>query len=1392
MITTQPNEAIKFILIFYGTVIIVIVIYRSKMTTELLILIILTVLLFSSCQLQKIVVDCRYGNDTLCMCNHDISIPCKTLHTALELAETMRHNDSTLLNTTIQINSGNYSYNTTSSRTLSFSNVTITGNGSDVTIVECNNSGTGFGFINVSNTSISRLTLSGCGQLRNSTTMNTSNSIMLFRAALYFVNVVNVTIDDVTVSDSIGMGVAMYDVTGDVMVYNSMFRNNRVPSHELTLYPGGGGFSVEFSYCKPGSNYIPSNCNNINERANYLFYNCTFNHNTASTLNRAHTSYSVHTFGTGNQQFGRGGGLSVFFKGHSIQNVIKICNCVFDRNYAVWGGGYHSDIVDYSTGNVLTLEDCEFTDNHCNYDNALLTTGTGGGGARIAFLFSDPRSKVNNNSVQFINCRFQFNMAYFGGGLSCGISKENNVIVASNSLELVDCTWAENVARTGSGVDIISHAFPHGVSPVVTIVNCNFTANNNSYSNMAAFPLGIGALYADNTPVNFSGNCIFTENKDSAIAGIDTHFMFSNNTFVMFINNSGWHGAGMALLGNAYFIVYHNTSVQFINNRAVTKGGAIYYINSGQKDFVSTQRCLLYYYDLTVQNHSNWATKFYFSENNALLGRSIYCTTLLPCIWDNPPMSITVNEEDILQVFNWSGVFHYSNKYNRSEEIATDTLNISIDTNRQIKIPPGQIHPLNITPLDDRGQRAYPVIIARNKNIHVTTSSVIVNGSHYFVKVHGSINSNKSLHIHSFNNRPYVGTINVMVDSCPPGFYYSHNGKACKCPIGTSEKFYGITDCDNDDFVVHLDAQFWAGYVNFKGKEVLMTSDCPRGYCSSSRLRLPNNSSRTALEELVCSHHRTGSMCGKCQNGYFVCINSPFYHCGRCNDTLSKHGALILIVSKYVPLTVMMCFIIFFDISLVDGPLNSFILFCQILVTLRVYGNGKVGPPTKSSGLATLLDRILIHCYDIWNLRFFEFLLPPFCIFQHNTTMVSIMAEYTPAFYVLLFCVICFFALPWISQKLTLSRLSVIRNCILKINRIFIRMRHRWSIKNSVIHSLTTFLVLSYARITLTTFKILAPMPLYGPGGQNSHYMKRVVFYDGTMSYFGPEHLPYSIVAIFIFIIFVLLPPLLLLSYPLLPVLLTRLGVEHYWIVKKLIINPLSKCVPIFDAFQSCYKDEYRFFAGLLFVYRVASLAIYAFSPNTSLNYVWIQLFFLLVLFIHCVCQPYKNKWHNFNEAFTFTILASVSVISSHRLFEDEAFQTETNVYFWIQMVLLSCPLLYFIGYVTYKVTKWLQPCIKPLCSKTCCCIVWRNNNNYNLVNSCQFPARLEDNSDNHFATSESDGSESIVTDDEDQEERHEQDDDDDDDVEMIYPVEINSEKFPSNDVYSGRNWVTQ
>ena len=42
----------------------------------------------------------------------------------------------------------------------------------------------------------------------------------------------------------------MYDAIGMVIITNSHFLCNRVPSHKVENFSGGGGLYIEFSYCK--------------------------------------------------------------------------------------------------------------------------------------------------------------------------------------------------------------------------------------------------------------------------------------------------------------------------------------------------------------------------------------------------------------------------------------------------------------------------------------------------------------------------------------------------------------------------------------------------------------------------------------------------------------------------------------------------------------------------------------------------------------------------------------------------------------------------------------------------------------------------------------------------------------------------------------------------------------------------------------------------------------------------------------------------------------------------------------------------------------------------------------------------------------------------------------
>lgn len=71
-----------------------------------------------------------------------------------------------------------------------------------------------------------------------------------------------------------------------------------------------------------------------------------------------------------------------------------------------------------------------------------------------------------------------------------------------------------------------------------------------------------------------------------------------------------------------------------------------------------------------------------------------------------------------------------------------------------------------------------------------------------------------------------------------------------------------------------------------------------------------------------------------------IYVNSPTYNCGKCDNSLSKHGTLFLILLKYLPMALFLCFILFFNFSLINGPLNAFILFSQIIFAVDVYASG--------------------------------------------------------------------------------------------------------------------------------------------------------------------------------------------------------------------------------------------------------------------------------------------------------------------------------------------------------------------------------------------------------------------------------------------------------------------
>ena len=79
--------------------------------------------------------------------------------------------------------------------------------------------------------------------------------------------------------------------------------------------------------------------------------------------------------------------------------------------------------------------------------------------------------------------------------------------------------------------------------------------------------MGTGALYSDPIPLAFQHSVNFSNNDCSALALPATGAEFEQGCQCHFVNNSGWTGGAVALLGNAWLWI--NSISSFILFRMI-------------------------------------------------------------------------------------------------------------------------------------------------------------------------------------------------------------------------------------------------------------------------------------------------------------------------------------------------------------------------------------------------------------------------------------------------------------------------------------------------------------------------------------------------------------------------------------------------------------------------------------------------------------------------------------------------------------------------------------------------------------------------------------------------------------------------------------------------------
>ena len=196
----------------------------------------------------------------------------------------------------------------------------------------CENHESGLTFIQVTNLTIINVTMINCGALHYSTSYGVNPDIPeLFRSSIYMINCTDVTIARTHIIKSGGTGLAMFDCTGAVHIYDSSFTLNQVNNES---YSGGGGVYIEFSECGgPSERFITCNTTSTthNSYSNYTIEGCIFSENNKSFIYRSISSsvpYRYNFIGHG------GGGLAVWFLGDSHSNNVIIKDSTFFNSIA--------------------------------------------------------------------------------------------------------------------------------------------------------------------------------------------------------------------------------------------------------------------------------------------------------------------------------------------------------------------------------------------------------------------------------------------------------------------------------------------------------------------------------------------------------------------------------------------------------------------------------------------------------------------------------------------------------------------------------------------------------------------------------------------------------------------------------------------------------------------------------------------------------------------------------------------------------------------------------------------------------------------------------------------------------------------------------------------------
>ena len=739
---------------------------------------------------------------------------------------------------------------------------------SDV-VVNCSGCSSGIAFVNGFNITFKHITLTNCGGSVNG--LHTIVSPHLCSASLGFLNVRNSIINFASVQKGSGIGLLVVNDGSDLTISDSSFTQNK--NNSLVCF--GGNLAIFYTDPLVCPSYVEHQVyKTVITSTNTSFGTSNKWLSGGITLFMLHTTYHMvldvnSVVAYGNR--GRGNMMLVTKPGvidyeFNLRDTLStgsngvglLVRSEQDVTYVDSSSTRCKALTNHSDSVVINIENCLFTDNHGDIDHAGVDIGSES--IRNKFTVIIKSTTISHNSG-FVSALNLFSFAYQG---QCFVSLTNVT---------VDSNWSR-----------------HKKSP-----------HQRGYSS-TILVLFITELELKNVSI--------INNNSTGLAVYRTAISLSDNSTLLFDNNAGIDGGGLALYGDSYLVLNDTAALHFTNNRA-TRGAAIY-VDLNTRSSITF--CFFQYFAKT-----NILPKLFFSSNYASVAGSV----------------LYGDDIDNCSLILSQAVTGLGNLFDRIFSISNKTNDVSLVSSAPRRV----CFCVNNTPsceIDTLYKSAYPGETVRIAVVTVGQRSGVVPGT-FQLSTNSSANNPESMY---YNTKPKQctdihfavtrttyslnvldvkryppKTINIVQSPCPPGFQLSNKG-LCDCK--ELKKVSTSIACDaSTKTITRRQSGVWIG--NISGCIAAYT--CPFDYCNT----LSHVNFKLNNPDPQCSLNRTGILCGQCKEGLSLALGSN--DCIQCPD-FSYLAFTVLYAAAGLGLVAVL---MVFNLTVSTGTINGLIFYASIV-----------------------------------------------------------------------------------------------------------------------------------------------------------------------------------------------------------------------------------------------------------------------------------------------------------------------------------------------------------------------------------------------------------------------------------------------------------------------------